>query len=793
MAVPEREGRSFASPEGWLASIVQSSRDAIVAEADSGIVSWNPGAEQLYGWSRAEMLGKPLSTLAAPERTDEMTRALSRVRRLEKVENFQTVHVRKDRVRVAVSATISPVFDSGGTLLGVSLIARDVSERAYAEERLQKSEERYRELVEQASDAIFIAGMDGRYREVNPAACELLGARREDIVGLTIMDLLPPDDLTRLREARTRLLAEPGRRETAEWRLRRKDGSYVAVEISTRILSDGRWQAIARDISTRKAAEAKLARAIESERKVRARLEAVESATAAISEAILKLPETDLRAVLTTVLEQAQTLTSARYAAVGVGSDPQRGFDPFVHRGMTPVDEAIIGAAPRPVGTLGLVARGELVRIADLSQHAQFRGMPNGHAAMKSLLGVPIRHREQVVGNLYLADKNGGEPFDDEDVRTVELLAQRVGVAVLIARLYHGELEGRSFLQAVVDQMPEGVVVLDAAGKMTHCNRAAMALSTGPSGQVDEFGNAMIFDLRTPSGAPLPFGEIPAVRAMREKRRLNGIEVAVMAPGGRLVPLLVNVAPLRNARGEAAGAVALFKDITADKELQRVRDEWISVIAHDLRQPVNAVSVSTHNLAKLRAGQQAGREEEIVASLRSSVAALDRLLDDLLDVAVIGAHRLQLERVTGDAFRLIDAAVTIVRGTFPEAEIVERFSGDPVSISVDPHRLRQVIGNLVSNAIKYGTPGAPILVHGEGRPSGAIIEVVNQGRGIEPADLDRIFKPFVRSSATQHEGVPGLGLGLYICRGIVEAHGGSISAESVLRGSTVIRIALPAA
>ena len=114
-------------------------------------------------------------------------------------------------------------------------------------------------------------------------------------------------------------------------------------------------------------------------------------------------------------------------------------------------------------------------------------------------------------------------------------------------------------------------------------------------------------------------------------------------------------------------------------------------------------------------------------------------------------------------------------------------------VEADAHRVQQVIGNLIGNAVKYGAPGAAIEVRVEGRIGEAAVAVTNKGRGIDAAEMERIFNPFARSDAPEKQAVPGLGLGLYICKGIVEAHGGAISAQSVPGETTTILFTLPAA
>ncbi len=160
--------------------------------------------------------------------------------------------------------------DESGAALRMIGTVQDITERKQAEQELRATEERFRELVEQASDGIFVSDLDGRYIEVNGAACRMSGYARKEILGKTILDLLPTEDAERLSRSRDGLLR--GDVDVGEWRLRRRDGTFLPVEVSAKILPDGRWQAFVRDISMRKHAERQLR---ESEEQVRLLLASV--------------------------------------------------------------------------------------------------------------------------------------------------------------------------------------------------------------------------------------------------------------------------------------------------------------------------------------------------------------------------------------------------------------------------------------------------------------------------------------------------------------------------------------
>jgi PAS domain S-box-containing protein len=160
-------------------------------------------------------------------------------------------YLRRDGSPIWVTLTVSLIRSGGAPAYFISVI-EDTSLRRLAEERLRESEERFRAVIEQASEAILIADLEGRYQEVNSAACALLGYERAALIGRTIIDVVAPEETPRVAEARVWLAAEPGRVQVDEWILQRKDGSQLSTEISSKILPDGRWTSFVRDISERK-------------------------------------------------------------------------------------------------------------------------------------------------------------------------------------------------------------------------------------------------------------------------------------------------------------------------------------------------------------------------------------------------------------------------------------------------------------------------------------------------------------------------------------------------------------
>ena len=243
-----------------LSLIVESSDDAIIGkDLKSIITSWNSGAEKIFGYSSSEMVGTSIMRLIPDDRREDETRILAKIRRGERVDHFETVRQTKDGRLIDVSVTASPIKDAAGKVVGVSKVARDISERKQAETAFKKSENLFRVLVEQAVDAFFLHDATGRIFGVNRRTCESLGYAKEELLNMKVSDITCMNE-----EEVAGILTglQVGSSLTINDQHRRKDGTRFPVEIRLGSLEvDGQklYMGLARDITERKLAEDRIA------------------------------------------------------------------------------------------------------------------------------------------------------------------------------------------------------------------------------------------------------------------------------------------------------------------------------------------------------------------------------------------------------------------------------------------------------------------------------------------------------------------------------------------------------
>jgi signal transduction histidine kinase len=281
---------------------------------------------------------------------------------------------------------------------------------------------------------------------------------------------------------------------------------------------------------------------------------------------------------------------------------------------------------------------------------------------------------------------------------------------------------------------------------------------------------------------------MPLVRAARGEGTICA-ELYLQRADGSNIPVVVSAGPIRDDQGAILGAIASYEDVTHFMERERLREEWLSIVAHDLKQPLTAIAACAGMLSRR---SEDDRIQAWSGKILASVQRLERMTEDLLDASKLEARRFSLDRRPTDLRALLHAAVELAAAERPEHAVVLTADDDVPPVHADAARMDQVLGNLLLNAAKYGDPDAPIRVTLSLRDAELEIAIENRGPGISPDELPRLFQRFQRlSSDPSRSRPPGTGLGLYICKGIVEAHGGRIWAQSEPDETTSFHFTLP--
>lgn len=381
----------------------------------------------------------------------------------------------------------------------------------------------------------------------------------------------------------------------------------------------------------------------------------------------------------------------------------------------------------------------------------------------------------------------------------------------------------RILLQMVIDELPSGVYLVRGEDvRLALANRAAMDVwgAQWPVGMpMAEFLATSGTMIAGTGGQPLTADELATVRALRTGEAVRHHQEIIRQPGGASLPILLNAVALepRILRGllpsdaPADGAVGVVDsepaalvvllDVTPLKEAERLKDEFIAIAAHELKTPMAAVKGYTGMLLRRSRQDEQSRladwQREALETMDQATDRLVELTNDLLDVTRIQAGRMELHPEPHDLAALARRVVRRFQGASEQHTLTVAVEGedDYVVARVDVSRTEQVLGNVLSNAIKYSPNGGPVTVTVRCDMTEGVAElrVRDTGIGIPGAEQARIFHRFSRADNAREQGIPGTGLGLYLCRELVTLQGGRIWFTSIEGHGTTVYITLPLA
>ena len=516
--------------------------------------------------------------------------------------------------------------------------------------------------------------------------------------------------------------------------------------------------------------------------RLRAENETLRSRIVGLTEAILRISEDlDLDTVLQQVVDGARSLVGARYGAILTFDDSGRVRD-FITSGVTPEERQLVGSWPKGLGMLGYLNEVDgPVRLPDISDHPRSVGIPKNHPPIETFLGTQIRDREKSSGNIYLAGKRDGREFTSDDEEALAMFAAQAAIAIANARRYGEERRAKADLEALINTSPVGVLVFDARTReVVKSNREARRIITGTREQDRPFEQlCSMMTFRRIDGQEIPRTELPLERSLGRGETVQAEEVVIHLPNGERVSTLINTTPIYSKDGEIESVVATIQDMTPIEELARLRAEFLGMVSHELRGPLTSIKGSAATALRPSAPLDPAETRQFFRIIEEQADHMRDLISNLLDLTRIEAGTLSIAPEQTDVAVLIDQAKNaFLSGGYRNVVEVD-IGPDLPPVRSDGQRIVQVLHNLLTNASKYSREWSPIGVTGSLQDLHVVVSVTDQGRGISADRLPHLFSKFSRTDGDDRdERAGGYGLGLAICRGIVEAHGGRIWAES---------------
>ena len=500
-----------------------------------------------------------------------------------------------------------------------------------------------------------------------------------------------------------------------------------------------------------------------------------------LSEASLRINESlDFDHVLQEVVDAARALTRSRYGAIRVFGETGELPD-FIVSGMTPDEHEQM--CPMPQAQQFFEYLGSLdgtLRVADLASHIRALEIPEflPSQPVTSLLVAPIRNRGVGVGTIYLTRVGEGQEFTQEDEETVVMFASQAALVIANARRYREEQLARADVEALVETSPVGVMVFNArTGAPVSYNREAARIVQGlhqPGRPVEEL--LTILTIVRSDGREIPLQELSVAQAMSAGEVVRAEEIVLRVPDGRNVTTLVNATPIRSGDGEIESFVVTLQDMTPLEELERLRAEFLGMVSHELMTPLTSIRGSANTLLADESALDSVEMRQFHRIIFEQADRMRGLISELLDAARIKAGNLSVSPEPSEVATLVDEARNTFLSSGGRNNVrIEIPPGLPL-VMADKRRIVQVIGNLLSNAAKHSPQTSAIRIVAAGEGVHVAVSVTDQGRGIPPELLPHLFRKLSRLDTEELQVDTGLGLG--ICKGIVEAHGGRIWAES---------------
>jgi PAS domain S-box-containing protein len=767
--------------EEWsrLAAIVDSSDDAIIGKSLDGIIlSWNSGAEKIYGYTAREAVGQHVSILVPPAHVDDIDHLLEKFGRGEPVLHYETVRMKKDGNPIEVSLTLSPIKDRDGRLVGASTIARDITERKKAEETIRLANAYNRSLIEASLDPLVTISPDGKITDVNDATVQVTGYAREDLIGTDFSRYFTEPERAK---AGYEQVFRTGSVRDYELEIRHKDGPVTPVLYNATVYRDISGHiagvfAAARDITERKRAEETIRQAYAYNRSL-------------IEASLDPLVTIDPDGTITDVNDATVKATGFTREAL-IGTDFSRYF--------TEPERAKAGYEQ--------VFRTGSVRDYELE----------------------IRHKDgPVTPVLYNATV-----FRDETGHIAGVFASARDIAerkkaeetIRLANAYN-----RSLIEASLDPL----VTINPDGTISDVNATTVRV-TGVTRE-DLIGTYFSNYFTDPERAKAGYKQV-----FRDGT-VTDYELEIRHRNGRITPVLYNATVFRDESGDVAGVFAAARDITERKraeealmkaynelddrvkertaellvanrhleqeiaehkatadELRRKSEEltrsnlelqqFAYVASHDLQEPLRAISGFTELLEKRYKGHIDEKADKYINFIVDGTKQMDQIIHDLLAYSRVQTKAQEFGLI--DTNKALDQALSNLHSSIRESGAI--ITRDPLpEIYADGTQITQVFQNLIGNALKFQKPGITPVIHISATCDDGTwrFSVTDNGIGIELRFADRIFMIFQRLHAKgEYEGT---GIGLAICKRIVERHGGEISVQSEPGAGSTFSFTIP--
>ena len=505
----------------------------------------------------------------------------------------------------------------------------------------------------------------------------------------------------------------------------------------------------------------------------------------------------DLDTVLREVVESARALTGARKGVIVVLDEEGAPREPLFS-GLTPEEEQEQLAWPGNVPLFEhLRSLPGPLRAADFPAYVSALGIESPWTISRTFLGMPMRHRGVEAGSFSLSDKADGEAFTEEDEEVLALFASQAATAVANARTHESERRARADLEALIETSPVGVVVFDAQrGQAVSFNREARRIVESlrtPDSPLEQLLEVISF--RRADGREVSLSEFPVADQLGSGETVRAEEMVLSVPDGRSVRTLVDATPIPADAGGIGSVVVTLQDLAPIDEIERLRTEFLALVSHELRGPLAAVKGAAATLLEEETALDPAEAREFHRLIAEQADHMRGLVGDLLDAGRIESGTLSVAPEPSTVADLVERARSTFVGGGVRHTVAVDLPPDLPRVMADRRRIAQVLTNLLANAAWHAPASSTIRISAEQDGAHVAFSVSDEGPGLAPERRAQLFeKHAVPGEGGPAGATPRHGLGLAICKGLVEAHGGRIRAKRTSRGGgTTVVFTVPTA
>lgn len=772
--------------EAYHRRITDSAPDAIVtADAEARIVSWNDGARRLFGYREDEALGQPLAMLVPKRYRSSFAEAMVRQASGEASAMVPHPHevaaLHKEGHEVPAEISVSRWHTGDETYF--TGIVRDISRRKDAEMALRRNEAHFRTIFDRSLVGMLTVDAVGCITSANDAVCTMLRYPERELVGKPIRDIVAPPDVDEAEDLRKRLWRGELTDLRKETRYQRRTGGDIWCLDTVTVVRDannkpGYFLYEVLDITTRRGAEERTQRNLTNQNALGAILR--NALQPLPIERILNLALEEILSVPWLKLQERGCIFLYDEDAGVLKMATSRNFSPWTRDtcAQVPLGHCLCGRA---------AAQGETLHCQgiDHKHEIQYKGIqPHGHYC------VPIKGGGKMLGILNTYTSPGRQRSAEEEAFLVMVADTLAGI------IERKHMEERLKLSgAVFDAAGEAILVTDTDHKIIAANPAFERITGLQSDEVAEWTPERLASKRH---RPEFFEAV--WHQLAESGKWEG-ELWMQRPDGSEYPARLGITAIRD-HDRVVNYCGVFNDITARKEAELALTEKTSelqqsnseleqfayVISHDLQEPLRMVASYAKLLGSKYSEHLGPEADEFLGYILDGAEGMQAMIRDLLELSRVGTRGESFTKT--DLTEVMDRLQTTLAPAIEESGATIEFDGLPV-INADSTQILRLFQNLLGNAIKYRAPKRrpKIQVSARREENAWEIAISDNGIGIDSEHLERVFLIFQRLHPRGEH--PGTGMGLAICRKIVERHGGRIWVESTPKKGSTFRFILP--